>query len=421
MPHKQAKRGGNSQVVSGLINANPTGYAGNLLISNPAGSTVGSGGFAGNYDITYTPGNLIVNKAVLTANSVAIDSLSLNGANFGNGLAVLGLINVTPKVLSFNDLGITGTTKPYDGSVYMTGLALTTSPGAFFNGDNVSALATGTFSTQNVGANLGYTVGITFSGAGASASNYVVSGGAVYVAGAGGNGPANGEITQLNSVTDTGPNGGNWSNPASWTTTGTSIVGAVPTQSPVGLVGVGTPNVANVIIPVGKNVVYDAAVGMPITSAVEDNGNLAINLPSAATLAMPISGVGSVTIMNTGAVTLSGNNSFTGGTTINSGATLIAGSNNAIAAGNIQSNGGLFGTASGGVTLVAVNATGSMTLLSSITTTGTQSYGDLRLATTAAGLNASMAGANTISLTTQNANISLLGTVDGQPLRRNRY
>jgi hypothetical protein len=54
-----------------------------------------------------------------------------------------------------------------------------------------------------------------------------------------------------------------------------------------------------------------------------------------------------------------------------------------------------------------------MTLLSSIHSTGSQSYDNLSLATTAAGLRTTIAGSNTISLTSQNANISLLGTIDG--------
>jgi autotransporter-associated beta strand protein len=237
----------------------------------------------------------------------------------------MGMVNVTPKVLTFTDLGISGVTKVYDGSINMTNLVLSTSANAFVPGDVVRAVATGTFGTQNVGTGLDYTVGINFSGA--DAANYSVTGGAVYVAsgngtGLGVNGPGNGSITQLASVTYTGLNGGNWSNPANWTTTGTTAVGAVPTQSPYGSM-TGTPNVANVIIPVGSSVIYDAAVGMPVTSSVLDNGNLTFNLPSATSIAMPISGTGVVTIANTAPLTLTGSNNYSGGTVLNAGSILL--------------------------------------------------------------------------------------------------
>jgi hypothetical protein len=357
-----------------------------------------------NANILSNSGNINVGSysiSNLNANGIGITPPVIVGNNFSNGMVVMGLLNVTPKVLNFTDLGINGVTKPYDGSVYMTGLTLATAPSAFINGDIVSALATGSFSTQNVGNNLGYTVGITFSSpvGNKDFANYAVSGGAVYVAGGNGsNGPANGAITQINSVTYTGPSGGNWSNPANWTTTGTTAVGAVPTQSSFGPSD-GTPNVANVIIPVGKTVVYDAAVGMPVTSAVVDSGNLTINLPNATTLAMPISGSGNVTIMNTGAITLTGNSSYTGSTILNSGATLFAGSDNAIGTGNIQSNNGSFGAS--GFTLPAVKVTGPLTLLGDVSTSGNQSYDNLILA-------------NAITtLTSQGGNIQLLGKVDG--------
>ncbi|MBU3606594.1 hypothetical protein IEN92_07485, partial [Polynucleobacter sp. MWH-Creno-3A4] len=371
--------------TSAQFNLTPSSVAPNSILSSSGNINIG------NYNI--------VNQI---AKGISVTNQTTTGGNFTNGLVVMGMVNVTPKVLSFADLGISGVTKVYDGSIAMNNLTLTTGAGAFVSGDAVQAKATGTFSTQNVGTGLGYTVGVSFSGSGTDAANYSVTGGAVYVAsgdgsGSGVNGPANGSITQLSSVTYSGPNGGNWSNPANWTTTGTSNTGAVPTQSSFGPSG-GTPNVANVIIPVGTNVIYDAAVGMPVTSSALDNGNLTFNLPGATSIGMPISGSGIVTVSNTATLTLTGNNSYTGGTILNAGSSLIAGSSNAIAGGSIQSFGGSFATT--GVTLPALTSTGPLTLLSSISTIGSQSYGNLTL------------GAS-VTLNSQNTNINFLGSIDG--------
>ncbi|MBU3582007.1 hypothetical protein ICN19_08250, partial [Polynucleobacter sp. AP-Capit-er-40B-B4] len=372
-----------------------------LSVSN-IGATVsvsdGSGGTAQFNLIPVSPqfsgsNNLSVGSYGLQINT-APGQLLVSGTHFGNQLVISGGLTVTPLALTFNQLNISGLNKVYDGSAYMTNLSVNAAANAFIAGDNLSVLATGTFASKNVQNNLAYTVGVLFDGP--DAANYVVGNGSSYAG-------TNGSITQLNSVTYTGSNtGGAWSNPANWTTTGTTAVGAIPDLA----------NVANVIIPVGSTVVYDGTVAGPVDTNVANSGNLQINLSSAASMPMNISGTGVVTISGAGAVTLTGNSSYTGSNILNAGATLIAGSNNAIGTGNIQSHDGSFGTLTG-VTLPAINATGSMTLLSSIDSTGVQSYGNLTLATTASGLNTSSFGATTISLASQNANISLLGTVDG--------
>ena len=343
-------------------------------------------------------GNVNVGSYAVQSGTPAITS---NGVpNFASVLVVGGL-NVTPKPVSYTDLAIAGISKVYDGSVYMNNLAVNTTAG-FLPGDGVSVTATGNFATKNVGNGIAYTVGITFNDAvpGSLASaNYIVGSSLPYTG-------SNGSITQLNSVTYTGPNtGGAWSNPANWTTTGTAAVGAIPDLA----------NVANVIIPVGNTVVYDNPVAGPVITNVTNNGVLNINLSNATSMPMNISGSGTVTIAGQGRITLTGHNPYTGNTTLNAGSVLIAGSNSAVGVGNMISNGASFGTATG-VVLPALNVTGPVTLLSSITTTGAQSYGNLTLATTAVGLNGSVGG-NTnpvITLASQSGgNISLFGTVDG--------
>ncbi|MBT8612044.1 hypothetical protein G6664_00005, partial [Polynucleobacter paneuropaeus] len=401
--------------LSGTVFPNlPITVTGNAIRVNDGSGTSVQFNLTPNSSILSSSGNLNVgnyNISNTNNNGIAISNQIITGSNFTNGLVVIGAVNVAPKVMSFADLGISGVSKVYDGSVYMTNLVLTTSPGAFVLGDNIQAVATGTLSTQNVGTGLGYTVGITF--AGSDAANYSISGGAVYVAGAGGNGPANGSITQLASVTYTGPAGGNWSNGANWTTTSTlgttnPITGATPTLS----------NVANVIIPAGKSVVYDqalatttAAVGSDVN--VLDNGIMTISMPSSSpvTLAMPISGIGTVGITNTGVITLSGSNSYSGGTSIAAGTSLIAGSSSAIGAGPVSSSGTAANpanfSAAPGVTLNSLSMNGGTTqLLSDITTSGAQTYGTNLI------ISGASAGTTTLSSTGTNAPITFTGTID---------
>jgi len=334
-------------------------------------------------------GNLSVGNYALAASAP-----SITGSNF-NSMAVVGSLNVTPKQLAYADLGIAGVTKVYDGSVYMNNLAITT-PSGFVASDVISATAVGSFANKNVGSAIAYNLGVILNGA--DKANYQIAVDPLVNSGL--YASNNGVITQLNSVTYTGPNsGGNWSNPANWTTTGTAAVGAIPDLS----------NVANVIIPVGTSVVYDNAVAGPVTSAVLNNGNVNFNLSSASNIAMPISGTGNVTISNSGAITLSGINPYTGGTILSAGSSLIVGNSSAIGAPNITSIGTSINPASlstlSAVTLPYLNIIGGTTqLLSNITTTGAQTYSDLILGPTVSG---------TTTLRTSNANINFMGKIDG--------
>ena len=309
-------------------------------------------------------------------------------------MTVVGGLNVTPKQLSYANMNISGVSKVYDGSVAMNNLTINT-PAGVLVGDQIIATATGTFASKNVGTSLSYNLGVVLGGI--DRANYQVVANSLVNNGlyAG----ANGVITQLNSVTYTGPNsGGNWSNPANWTTTGTAVTGAVPDLS----------NVANVIIPVGLSVVYDNAVVGPVTSAVSNNGNLNINLAANTTMSMPIVGGGSVALSGTGVVTMSGTNSYSGGTILNPGSSLVVANASAIGTPNVTSNATALNPASfkvsSGVTLPFLNITGgTVQLMSDITTTGTQSYANLILAAT---------GSGTTTMASNNANIVFNGLID---------
>jgi hypothetical protein len=325
--------------------------------------------------------------------SLGASAVTVIGANF-NSMTVVGGLNVTPKQLSYANMNISGVSKVYDGSVAMNNLTLNT-PAGILVGDQIIATATGTFASKNVGTSLNYNLGVVLGGVDRAnyqvVSNPLINNG-LYAG-------ANGVITQLNSVTYTGPNsGGNWSNPANWTTTGTAVTGAVPDLS----------NVANVMIPVGLSVVYDNAVAGPVTSAVLNNGNLNFNLSTNATISMPIVGGGSVALSGTGVITMSGTNAYSGGTILNSGSSLVVTNATAIGTPNIRSNANALNPASfnvsAGVTLPFLNITGgTVQLMSDITTVGTQSYANLIVAAT---------GSGTTTLASSNANIVFNGLID---------
>jgi hypothetical protein len=330
-------------------------------------------------------GQLIVGNYSLGRSDLQITTTG-QSRNY-TGVTVVGGLNVTPLQVDLANMNIAGMTKVYDGNANMSNLTVSPVGTGLLPADAISLQANGVFASKNVGANH---YNLTVSLVGADAANYQVIGG---VGGGSVYSGTNGSITQLNSVTYTGAPGGNWSNPNNWTTTGTNTLGAIPDLS----------NVANVILPVGSNVVYDQSVLGPVTSAVNNNGNMTVSVSSATTLPMSISGAGTVTITNTGTVTLSGDNSYVGGTIIKAAAALIAGSNNAIGTGVIVSNGtnvnpASFGAA--GFVLPALTVTGgTIRLTSDIATVNAQSYADLVLA------------GNT-TLSTTNGNISLLGRVD---------
>ena len=373
------------QVSTASINV-----SGNALTINDGNGT--STGFTvGPLSAVYSSSNnLSVGSYALGATNLSIVTTPIGSTPNFTAVTVTGGLSVTPLQITPSSLVVNGISKVYDGSVYTSNLALDGSA-VFKTADAVAAAGTGTFSSKNVGTNLSYTVGITLSGA--DATNYQVTNGSIYSG-------TNGKITQLSSVTYTGPNsGGDWSNPANWTTTGTTAVGAIPDLS----------NVANVIIPTGTSVVYDNAVAGPVTSAFNNSGNISFNLSNNTTISAPISGSGTVTLTGLGVLTLAGTNSYTGGTTLNAGTSLDVANATAIGTPNITSNGTSINPASlsvdTGVTLPFITLTGGTTkLLSDVTTSGTQSYSSLIFAPSTG---------TTTTLSSTNAAITFYGTLDG--------
>lgn len=111
--------------------------------------------------------------------------------------------------------------------------------------------------------------------------------------------------------------------------------------------------------------VGNGTTGGALGGNIVNNGALAYNLPSAATVASALSGAGSLAV-EAGTVILTGNNSGTGGTVIQSGATLQAGEGGAsgnLNSGGVTDDGALVYNRTGGVTNHgAISGSGSLTV-----------------------------------------------------------
>ena len=159
-----------------------------------------------------------------------------------NGLAA----NITPLAIS---VSATGANKIYDGSLSD---AATLASAGLIAGDVVSfSDSSAAFADKNVGS--AKPVLVSGIGAfGADAGNYILNNTSA---------STTASIAQLGSVTWVGPaRGGDWSNPANW------AGGAIPDLS----------NVANVVVPAGSNVTFDASVAGPVNLDRLSSGGLTI-------------------------------------------------------------------------------------------------------------------------------------------------
>ena len=369
----------------GFAGTSPSSQAINLSaagnISGVATFTLNDGGSAADVAISPIGTSLSRSNNIKVGQYNVVDATpTFNVSSSFKGVTVVGQLTVNPMTITAPTLGANSISKVYDGNAVISANAIniSSSSSQLLSGDLAAITATGTYADKNA-AN-GKSVTVNFALNGVDATNYVMS--ATQVTG------NYGQITQLNSVTYVGASGGNWSTASNW------AGGAIPDYA----------NVANVIIPTNRTVNFDSSVGGPMTSAIQNNGLLNINLSTDTTFANAISGAGALAISNVGVVTLSGNSTYSGGTTLNAGASLIAASDQAIGAGGITSNGTAANPAkfaiSNGFVLPSLIITGGTTqLMSNINTVGAQSYTDLILG-------------STITLATTNADISLLGKVD---------
>ncbi len=139
-----------------------------------------------------------------------------------------------------------------------------------------------------------------------------------------------------------------------------------------------------------------------IPGDIVNNGSFGFNQSTAGTFTHNMSGSGTMVIGGTGVITLTGTNTQAGGTTINSGASLIIGSADALSGNQVQSNNGSFGIANN-IVLSKLDITGTVTLTTVITTSGAQSYDDIKIAPSSG---------NLIALKTTNSDITINGTLN---------
>jgi hypothetical protein len=309
----------------------------------------------------------------------------IKGAAFGD-VVVVGRLVIAPKVLSQPTLSSAAVTKVYDGSTVVN-LQLAGQVGAssgMISGDNAQLVVTGSYDNKNVGANK--SINVNFSLNGVDATNYLLP--SQYRSAV-----IQGSITQLAEAVFVGGNSSNsWGNANNW------LGGALPDLA----------NVAKVIIPTAKTVSFNpTAVIVDPSTLVEVNGTLSIEGSGPTTLSHNVSGAGRIYLANSQTVTLSGNNTHSGGTDLSSGSHLLIDSINALGSGVVNSNNGSISIL-GGRVLNSINVTGSVTLNTDITTTGTQNYENIRLNPT--GGNA-VTGDLTLK-TTANGDINVNGTMD---------
>ena len=305
---------------------------------------ISSGAGAATFAVT------VINPTNSSSGNLVVGGYDLTNATITSAfpnLTLVGTLNVSPKSLNVNNLGISNVTKIYDGGTNISGLSLNrnAAQSSIIEGDNVGIEATGTYANKNVGVNKAVDINIVLRGS--DAKNYALSSTQVQ-----GN---FGTISQLANVDWVGPaSGGRWSNASYWRN------GALPDLA----------NVASVNIPVGANILFDSALVGQVNSNIINNGTLTFNSVGDFNFNSNVSGVGDLVHSGLGELTLSGNNSFTGDININTSRLVLA-NENATGSGWILSNGGSLRSTT---TLARLEVNGAVDLLSDILTRGNQTY-----------------------------------------------
>ena len=323
-----------------IITLNPSLTNNHVSVNDGVGSTA-------QFDLN------AINPTFSSANQLRVGGYNLGYSNFvktGNNfanLATVGAMTVTPKTLN-NNLGVQSVSKVYDGNTSITGLDLSfnsVTAGVLEN-DVVFLSGSGSYDNRNVGS--GKTVNLSLGLSGTDALNYALNTS---------NLSANvGTITQLSSVQYTGASGGIWSDSRNW------AGGALPDAN----------NVAQVIIPENKTVLYDADQVGVIGSQIANSGTVQFNSVNDFSFANTVSGSGSLMQRGTGMLTITGQNTFTGKVDIGNSAVTLA-SSGALGNGSIGSSGGRL-TIVSGTTLPSLLVDGALTLTSDVATTGDQTY-----------------------------------------------
>ena len=269
------------------------------------------------------------------------------GDNFQN-LVMTGGLTVNPKILNSN-LGVQPITKVYDGSASISNLGLNFNQplAGVVSGDTVSLVGSGSFDDRHVATNK--TVNLSLGLLGADASNYALATPSFST--------NTGEITQLASVTYTGASNGNWSDFSNW------AGGAMPDRN----------NVAQVVVPTVKTVLYNSDQVGTIGSTLALDGAIRFTSSNPFTLTNTVSGTGDLQQRGNGMLTVNGNNTnFSGNLDIGSYQATLDHAQ-ALGTGHVVSSGGQL-SVTPGLTLAALHVVGAVTVDTNIKTTGDQVY-----------------------------------------------
>jgi autotransporter-associated beta strand protein len=362
-----------------------------------------------------SPGVYFLNGGTLTTNSLnrgtlssTTGTLNFGGGTFASGTTFSTAANVATNInsggatidttggdLIWSGAIAAGTTGNVNGFTGLNGgSGYTTAPTVTFN--NTGTGGSGATGTAIIDANgavtdvvitnpgSGYTSTPTFSFTGGGGTGASVSGTTIAT--------GNGGLTKIGTGTLTF-NGANTYSGGTTVNAGTLTVGTGGTLSATtGALAVNNPNTG-----AGTDVVLNLATGanttvgsLSGTIAVPSSGtntatintqttrNFTVNQTAAGTYGGVIAGAGSVTLgsLSTNALTLTGTNSYSGGTTISAG-TLVAGNDSALSSGDVNLSGGKLASNDDSRVLannlVVTGTTSQITGSNSVTLTGAAS------------------------------------------------
>ena len=337
-----------------------------------AGSITGNASNAGTLNVTGTVGGTVDNTGTMDVNggALTLDGDTINGTLASNGTS----LDVTANGASAGSLSGSGN-GTLDGNLTLTNAADTYAGALSGAGGLTVAGGTETLSGTNT-----YTGGTTVaSGAGLDLSGSVagdvadngtatLDGGTV-----GGTIADNGTLA----VTSSGGTAGSLSGSGNGTLDGTltltnaadTYAGALSGAGGLTVAG-GTETLSGANTYSGATTVASGAVlqlgtggtsgSLGGTSGISDNGTLVVDRSDASTLSAPISGTGALVQAGTGTTTLTGANSYAGGTTISGGT--LAGTTSSFGSGAIADDAALD---------VDVASTDTDSLANTVTGTGT--------------------------------------------------
>jgi fibronectin-binding autotransporter adhesin len=331
----------------------------------PLGPSVGS------VTMSASSGLMVISNSANTytgPTNITAGSLQIGSGGSGETLASLSIGDSGALIFSHTDSFTYPGTISGPGSLIKKGSGnlLLTASNTYTGGTNISA---GTLTIDTTVGNITLSGPITGTGALAKinanalvltspASNYsgniTVSGGTLQLGDGTANigalasniGTASGTVVLLNiPSSDTVPYGN-----------AVSGSGSVVVNGPGTLVVTGTNNsfsggatLSGAVVQLGDGGINNGSLPGPVTN----NGSMVFENPQPQTFSGSIGGGGSVSVssLNAAPLTLSGNNTFSGGVTLSSGAYLNVNSNTALGTGTLTINGGIIDSSAAGVAL----------------------------------------------------------------------